>query len=56
MYLPASIQYRATIGPPAKRHSDGVSLAADGGQILRAYWAGGMFYRNLKWTERLKRS
>ena len=24
--FPASIKYRATIGPPAKRHSDGVSL------------------------------
>ena len=38
MRNPASIQSRATIGPPVKRHSNGVLLAADSGTILRAYW------------------
>ena len=35
---PDSIQWRATLGPPAKRHSNDVSLAADGGPLLYVYW------------------
>ena len=35
---PAIIQFRATIGPLAKRDSDGVMLGADSCPILRAYW------------------
>ena len=34
----ATIQSRATIGPPVKRHSNSVSLAAASGTILRPYW------------------
>ena len=34
--VPTSTKSGATIGPPAKRHSDGVSLAGDSGPILRA--------------------
>ena len=34
----ASTKSRVTIGPPAKRHSDSVSLAGESGPILRAYW------------------
>ena len=35
---PASNQSGATIGPSAKRHLNGVSLGADSGPIVIAYW------------------
>ena len=38
--IQASIQSQATIGPPSKRYSDGVSVRADSGPNLRANWDG----------------
>ena len=38
MRNPASIHSRATIGLSMKRHSNGISLTANSGTILRAYW------------------
>ena len=37
-WLPASTEYRATIGPPAKRHVMAFRWRADSGPLLDVYW------------------